>query len=50
MFNKVNGFTRVYDSTEYLVFFGLEKYDAIYDRIRYPIGLKTCITYVFSHN
>ena len=29
--------------------FGLEKYDAIYNRIRYLISLKGCITYVFSH-
>ena len=29
--------------------FGSEKYDTIYDRIRYLISLKSGITYVFSH-
>ena len=50
MFDKVNGFIRVYDKTKYLILFGLEKYDAIYDRIIYLISLKSGITYVFSHN
>ena len=35
IFNKVNGFIRAYDETKYLIFIGLEKNDAIYDRIRY---------------
>ena len=30
--------------------FGIGKYDAICDRIKYPIGLKSGITNVFSHN
>ena len=47
MFNKVNGFIRDYDETKYLVLYGLEKNDAIYDRIRYLTGLKSGITYVF---
>ena len=50
MFDKVNGFTRVYDKTKYLILFGLEKYDAIYNRIRYLRSLKCGITYVFSRN
>ena len=29
--------------------FAFEKYDAIYDRIRYLISLKNGITYFFSH-
>ena len=32
-FNRVNGVIRVYDGTS--VLFGPEKYDAIYNRIRY---------------
>ena len=32
-----------------LTLFGSEKYDAICDRIRYLISLKSSITYVFSH-
>ena len=47
MFDKVDGFIRYYDGTRYLVPFGLKKYDAILDRIRYLIGLKAGITYVF---
>ena len=46
---KVNEFVRVYgvyDEAKYLVLFGLKKFDAIYDRIRYRIGLKCRITYL----
>ena len=50
MFDTVDGFIRDYDGTRYLVLFGLEKYDAIYDRIRYIIGLKSGITCGFSYN
>ena len=50
MMNKVDRFIRVYDGTRYLVLFGLEKYDAIYNRIKYLISLKNDITYVFPHN
>ena len=48
--DKIDGFIRVYDETKYLVLLGLEKYDAIYNKIRYLIGLKRGITYVFFHN
>ena len=37
-FDKANGFVRIYDGTRYLVLFCPEKYDAVYDRIRYLIG------------
>ena len=50
MFNKVDEFIRVYDGTRYLVLFGPEKYDAIYNRIKYVISQKNGITFVFSHN
>ena len=50
MFNKVDEFIRVYDGTTYLVLFGPEKYDAIYNRIKYVISQKNGITFVFSHN
>ena len=49
-FDKVNGFIRLFDGTRYLVIFGPEKYDAIFNRIRHLIGLKTVITYVLSYN
>ena len=50
MFNKVNGFIRDHNGTKYLMLFGPEKYDAIFDRIRYLIKLKSSITYVDSLN
>ena len=39
-----------YDGTRYLVLFGLEKYNAIYNRIRYLIRVRSGVTVVFSHN
>ena len=33
-----------------LVLFGGEKYDFIYSRIKYLIGVKSGITYFFPHN
>ena len=49
-FDKVDGFIRVYDGTRYLVLLGSEKYDAIYNRIRYLISQESGNAYVFSHN
>ena len=49
-FDKVEGFIRVYDGTRYLVLFGSEKDNVIFNRIRYFIGVKSGITYVFPHN
>ena len=49
-FDKIDGFIKVYDGTKYLVLFGPEKYDAIYNRIRYLINQRSGITYVISHN
>ena len=48
--HKVNWFIRDYDKTGYLVLFGPEKCDAIFDKIRYLIGLENVITYVDSFN
>ena len=42
-FNKIDGFIKDYDGTRYLVLFGSEKYDSIYDRIRYLISVKSGI-------
>ena len=39
-FDKIDEFIRVYDRTRHLVLFGLVKYDAICNRIRYLISLK----------
>ena len=49
-YDKIDGFIRVYDGTRYLVSFRSEKYDAIYNRIRYLISVKNVITYIISHN
>ena len=49
-FDKIDGFIRVYNGTRYLVLFGLEKYNAIYNRIRYLISQKSGIIYVISHD
>ena len=40
MFNKVDGFIRVFDRSRYLVLCSPEKYDAIYNRIRYLLSQK----------
>ena len=47
IFEKINGFIKIYDRTKYLVLLGPEKYDTIYDRIRHLISLKSGITYFF---
>ena len=49
-FDKIDGFITAYDGTRYLLLFGGEKYDFLYNRIRYFIGVKSGITYVNSHN
>ena len=48
-FDKIDGFTGIYDRSRCLTLFHSEKYEAIYNRIRYPRRLKICITYIFSH-
>ena len=48
--HKIEGFIRIYDGTRHLTLLGSEKYDAIYSRIRYLIGLKGSITYAFFHD
>ena len=47
-FNKVDGFIIVYDGTRYLVLFGPEKCDVIYNRIRYLKSKKIGIACFFS--
>ena len=49
-FDKVDGLIRCYDATKCLIVFYFEKYETIYDRIRYLIGLRRGIAYVFSYN
>ena len=45
--NKMGGFVRNYNGAKYLVLFGPEKYDPILNRIRYPMGFKCSVTYVY---
>ena len=49
-FDKIHGVNRVYVGTRYLELNGPKKHDAIFDRIRYLISQKSCISYVLSHN
>ena len=49
-YDRIDGFIRVYDQTRYLVLIEREKYDFIYNRIRYLIRVKSDITYVISHS
>ena len=49
-FNKIDEFIRVYDGTRYVLLFGSEKNDFIYNRFRYLISVKNGITHVISHN
>ena len=48
-FDQLNGFIKIYDETRYLTLFSSEQYEAIYNRIRYLISLKSGITYSFCH-
>ena len=50
MFVEVDGLIKGYNETKYSVLSGPEKYDAIFNRIRYPIGIKIDITYIGFHN
>ena len=45
-FTKIDGFVKIHDGSKYLVLPGSEKYDAVYDRIKY---LESEITYIFSY-
>ena len=45
-FDKIDGFTRIYDRTRCLTLFGSEKYDAIYNRI---ISLRSGVACISWH-
>ena len=40
IYSTVDEFIRDYDVTKYLVLLGSEKYDPVYNRIRYLLGKK----------
>ena len=48
-FDKINGIIRIYDGTRYLTLFGTKKYDAIYNKIRYLVSIKSGTIYTISH-
>ena len=48
-FDEIVGIIRIFDGTRYLTLFDTKKYDAINDRFRYLISLKSSITYIFSN-
>ena len=48
-FDKIDGCIRIYDGTRYLTLLDSQKYDTIYDSIRYLLSLKCDMTYIFSH-
>ena len=48
-FDKTDVIIRIYHGTRYLALFRTKKYDAIYDKIRYLVSIKSGITYFISH-
>ena len=46
---KIDVFVRIYDGARYLTLLGSEKYDTIYNRIRYLKSLQNGMTYIFSN-
>ena len=48
-FDIIDGFLRVYDGIRYLVL-RLKTMISFYNRIKYLVGVKGSITYVFCHN
>ena len=48
-FDKTDEITKIYDGIKYSTLFSTKKYDAIYDRIRCLISLKSSIPYIFSN-
>ena len=49
-FDKIDGFTKIYDGIKYLKLFGSGLHDAIYNRIRYLANEKSGITDSINHN
>ena len=49
-FDEIDGFTRIYDGSRYLVLFGHLWYDVIYNRIRYLASEKSAITSSINHD
>ena len=50
MFDKIDGFMKIYDGIRYLVLFGHSWYDKICDKIKYLKSEKSGITDSINHN
>ena len=46
----MDGFINIYDEIRYLVLFASERYNTIYNRIKYLISEKSGITDSINHN
>ena len=49
-FDKINWFVKIYDGIRYLLLYNYERYNAIYDRIKYLVSEKSGITDSINHN
>ena len=49
-FNKIDGFIKNYDGIRYLVLRDYERYNSIYDRIKYLMSEKSSIINSINHN
>ena len=50
MFSKVDELIRYFSGNKYLALFGSEKCSVVFSRIKYLISVKSCISYIASHN
>ena len=49
-FDKIYGFIKIFDGIRYLVLFGPERLNTIYDRINYLVSEKSGVTYSVNHD
>ena len=49
-FEKIDGFMKIFDGIRYLVLLASERYNAIYDKIRYLVSENSGITDSINHN
>ena len=50
LFDRVDGFIRNHNGTKYFPLFGSEKYNDIFNMIRYLVTIKLSISDIVSHN
>ena len=49
-FNKINGFIKIYEGIRYLILYNYERYNAIYDKMKYLLSEKSGVTDSINHN